>query len=519
YAFQGLGEAGLRLLKEAGDAFGMPVVTEVVAAEFLPLMERYGVDVYQIGARNMQNFELLKQVGKLRKPVILKRGLSATIEEWLMSAEYLLSAGTDRIILCERGIRTYEKATRNTLDLSAIPVLRGMTHLPVIVDPSHAVGVRDKVLPMALAAIAAGADGIIVEAHCTPEKALSDGPQALYPEQFDKLMRDIAALAPVVGKSITRLWGASRAVGTPSIRREKQGIPVCAYSGTRGAYAEQAIVRYFDDAVMPHAVGSFHDIFQMVSDGSADYGMVPIENTLAGSIHENYDNFLQFEDISIVGAVHLRIQHALLAGAGATLDTVRTVYSHPQAFSQCTRFLAAHPEWQKIDCTSTAQAAAYVAGHSRPECAAIASGVTASYYTLSLLADAIEDDPANYTRFWIIAKSRCTSTTDDTPLLDSSRESAGQRPNRASVVFTVKNEPGALHKCLGVFDDRSLNLTRLESSPVHGQPWHYCFYADVELPDDDAGSETIVTDALTALCPYVSMVRLLGMYAETTHIS
>ena len=204
YSFQGLGEEGLKYLKEAGEKYGLPVVTEIVASEYIPVMKDY-VDVYQVGARNMQNFELLKRLGALGKPVILKRGLSATIEEWLMSAEYLLSSGTDRVILCERGIRTYEKATRNTLDLSAIPVLRSMTHLPIIVDPSHALGVRDKIPPMALASIAAGADGIIVEVHCHPEQALSDAAQALYPAQFDKIMRDIESLAPVMGKEVAHI--------------------------------------------------------------------------------------------------------------------------------------------------------------------------------------------------------------------------------------------------------------------------------------------------------------------------
>lgn len=183
YSFQGLGEEGLKYLKEAGEKYGLPVVTEIVSTDFIPVMKDY-VDVYQIGARNMQNFELLKKLGTLNKPVILKRGLSATIEEWLMAAEYLLSSGTNKVILCERGIRTYERATRNTLDLSAIPILRSMTHLPIIVDPSHAVGIRDKVSPMGLAAIAGGADGVIVEVHCNPDKALSDGAQSLYPSQL-----------------------------------------------------------------------------------------------------------------------------------------------------------------------------------------------------------------------------------------------------------------------------------------------------------------------------------------------
>ena len=200
YSFQGLGEEGLKYLKEAGDKFGLPIVTEIVASEYIPVMKDY-VDVYQVGARNMQNFELLKRLGALGKPVILKRGLSATIEEWLMSAEYLLSSGTDKVILCERGIRTYEKATRNTLDLSAIPVLRSMTHLPIIVDPSHALGVRDKIPPMALAGVAAGADGVMIEMHNKPELALCDGAQSLYPHQLEELLKQIKLIADVCAKS------------------------------------------------------------------------------------------------------------------------------------------------------------------------------------------------------------------------------------------------------------------------------------------------------------------------------
>src|SRR5574344_700681 len=268
YAFQGMAEEGVKILKEAGDAFGLPVVTEIVSADHIPVMEKYHVDVLQIGARNMQNFELLKKVGAMGCPVILKRGLSATIEEWLMAAEYLLSSGTDKVILCERGIRTYEKATRNTLDLSAIPILRSLTHLPIIVDPSHAVGIRDKVPPMGLAAIAAGADGLIVEVHPCPECALSDGAQSLYPDQFEKMMRDIEVLAPVVGRAVSRRsvpktiaaragtasgaaagkHGVSPAgsanAGAAGVAGADAGRIVCAYSGGRGAYAEQAILRY-----------------------------------------------------------------------------------------------------------------------------------------------------------------------------------------------------------------------------------------------------------------------------------
>ena len=184
YAFQGMGEEGLALLKEAGEKEGMPVVSEVVASEMADMMKDY-VDIFQIGARNMQNFELLKKIGSLSKPVILKRGLAATIQEWLMAAEYLMAHGSDNVILCERGIRTFETETRNTLDISAIPVVKKLSHLPILVDPSHATGLREKVPPMALAAVAAGADGIMVEVHPDPDRASSDGPQSLYLEQFE----------------------------------------------------------------------------------------------------------------------------------------------------------------------------------------------------------------------------------------------------------------------------------------------------------------------------------------------
>jgi 3-deoxy-7-phosphoheptulonate synthase len=201
YSFQGLGEEGLKLLARAREATGLPVVTEVMTVDAVPLVEEYA-DCLQIGARNMQNYDLLRAVGKAKKPVMLKRALSGTIEEWLMSAEYILAAGNEDVILCERGIRTYERATRNTLDLSAVPVLRELCHLPVVVDPSHGTGKRSLVVPMALAGIAAGADGIIVEVHPHPDRALSDGPQSLTLEMLAALMTQAAAVAAAIGRSV-----------------------------------------------------------------------------------------------------------------------------------------------------------------------------------------------------------------------------------------------------------------------------------------------------------------------------
>ena len=201
YSFQGLGVEGLKLLAEARGETGLPIITEVMAPEDVELVESY-TDILQIGARNMQNFTLLKRVGRAAKPVMLKRGMSATIEEWLGCAEYILNEGNPNVILCERGIRTYETITRNTLDVSAVPVIKQLSDLPVVVDPSHGTGIRSLVAPMAKAGVAAGADGLIIEVHPHPEKALSDGDQSLHPPEFADLMRELAQIARAVGKRL-----------------------------------------------------------------------------------------------------------------------------------------------------------------------------------------------------------------------------------------------------------------------------------------------------------------------------
>lgn len=201
YSFQGLGEKALQMLAEARRMTGLPIVTEVMDPRQVDVVCRYA-DVLQIGARNAQNFDLLKEVGRVKKPVILKRGMATTIEEWLMSAEYIVSRDNHNVILCERGIRTFETATRNTLDISAVPVVKHLSHLPIVVDPSHGVGVREYIPPMARAAVAAGADGIMIEVHPKPAEALSDGHQALIPAQFNHLVKEVKQIAEIVGRSI-----------------------------------------------------------------------------------------------------------------------------------------------------------------------------------------------------------------------------------------------------------------------------------------------------------------------------
>jgi len=201
YSFQGLGEEGLRLLRAAADEYKLKVITEVMDKSQIDLVEKYA-DILQVGARNMQNFTFLKDLGRASKPVMLKRGQSATIEEWLMSAEYILAGGNHQVILCERGIRTFETATRNTMDVGAIPVIKKKSHLPIVADPSHGIGIRDKVIPMARACVAAGADGIMVEVHNDPDHARSDGAQSLFPEQFAQLMKEVRIIAEAIGRKI-----------------------------------------------------------------------------------------------------------------------------------------------------------------------------------------------------------------------------------------------------------------------------------------------------------------------------
>ena len=496
YAFQGLGEEGLAYLKDAGEREGLGVASEIVATDHADLMRDY-VDILQIGARNMQNFELLKRVGGLEKPVILKRGFSATIEEWLMAAEYLLAHGADDVILCERGIRTFETYTRNTLDISAIPVVKKLSHLPVIVDPSHATGIREKVPPMALAAVAAGADGLIVEVHPDPERAASDGPQSLYPDQFEKLMRDIEALSPVLGKEIARLPAKAVEIkGTAVAPRRGEAATAVAFQGERGAYSEMAIFRFFqDESVNPVPYSSFNDVFSEVLSRKAEYGVLPLENSLAGSIHENYDLLLQYPDIKIVGEQKIRIVHNLIGLPEAGIEDICKVYSHPQGLAQSTRFLDKHPNWERIPFYDTAGSVAYIAQLGKKENAAIASAEAARVYKMKVIKESIETNPQNYTRFAVIARLE--------------HEDAGN-PNKASLVFSTPNKPGALYLALKCLADFKLNMNKLESRPIHGKPWEYMFYVDVELPEEISTFNAAVEE----LKAHTADFRILGKYVS-----
>jgi 3-deoxy-7-phosphoheptulonate synthase len=493
YAFQGMGEDGLKLLQEARELTGMKIVTEVMAPDKVGIVARYA-DILQIGARNMQNFDLLKECAEIHKPVLLKRGLSATIEEWLQSAEYILSTGKNRdVILCERGIRTFETATRNTMDLNAIPVLHERTHLPVIVDPSHGTGVRSYVSPLAMAAIAAGADGVMLECHPEPEKALSDGPQSLTFDMVERLLRDLEAIAPVVGKRVALAHKIPAASRPP--KKGHATAESVAFQGEHGAFSEKAARQYFGDKAKTSPSGSFRDVFDKVVSGEAAFGIVPVENTLGGSIHQNYDLLREF-DVQIVGETKLRVVHNLIANKGTKLGDIKRIYAHPQAAAQCERFLRQHPTWSVLQVYDTAGSVKMIKEEKALDAAAIASSAAAKHFDMDILKEGIESDPQNYTRFIVIAHGP----------RDPGRGPA--KVDKVSVVYATENKPGALFRTLDVFARRGVNLCRLESRPIPGKPFEYLFYVDLTGDLHDKS----VAGALKDLKEHITFVKVLGSY-------
>ncbi len=494
YSFQGLGEEGLKILQEVREETGLGIVTEMTSTSQVDLMVKY-VDVVQIGARNMQNFELLKCVGRIGKPVLLKRGLSATIEEWLMSAEYVLSEGNDQVILCERGIRTFERFTRNTLDLTAVPVIKGLTHLPIIIDPSHATGIREKVSPMARAAIAAGADGLIIEVHTEPDKALSDGPQSLYPEQFQQLMRDLYVIAPVVGKQVDYSYLEKAAVlRKPVDSGAAEDLVV--YNGVPGSFSHKACTQFFGPEAKLRSCASFREVFTAIQNGEASLGVVPVENSLTGSIHENYDLLLEF-DLKIEGEVTLRIMHNLIGLPGVSVDEIERIYSHPQAFQQCREYLEKHPNWDLVTCKDTASCVQRVKESGNPREASIASQEAAEVFQMSVLKEGIETNPRNFTRFVVVSKGGGFLT--------------GPK-NKSSLIFSVSDKPGALYGALKIFADNNINLVKLESRPIHNKPWEYLFYTDVEVDLMDEDHRALLDE----LRNKTEFLKILGSYRKGT---
>lgn len=490
YSFQGMGEEGLKILADVREETGMPVVSEITSPSQAELMVKY-VDMLQVGARNMQNFELLKCVGRLHLPVLLKRGLSATIEEWLMSAEYILSEGNEDVVLCERGIRTFEPYTRNTLDLSAIPIVKRLSHLPVIIDPSHATGIREKVAPMARAAVAAGADGLMIEVHHQPEKALSDGPQSLFPHQFGQVMRDLYVIAPVIGKQVDFNYLEKAHKMQSGAQSRKDGRACAAYLGEPGSESHKACVQFFGRDVRLQPVRVSRELFEAVRHGEVDQAIVPLQNALTGSVHENYDLLLEYE-ASIVGEITLRIVHNLAASPQTAPTDIKRVFSHPTVFQQCRQYLDRHPEWQLIATQDAAGAAKKIAEEKQMGDAAITSPEATELYGLKTLEQSIETSPRNYTRFVVIAKEPIKA----------------ENAKKSSLIYATSNQPGALYETLRVFVEHNVNLVKLESRPVDGKPWESMFYVDLETDVTCPEQQKMIAE----LREYTDFLKILGVY-------
>ena len=487
YSFQGLEEEGLKILAAVREKTGLGVVTEITSVSQADLMKKY-IDVVQIGARNMQNFELLKCVGRMGLPVVLKRGLASTILEWLMSAEYIMAEGNNNVILCERGIRTFEPYTRNTLDLSAIPVLKKLTHLPIIIDPSHATGIREKVSPMARAAVAAGADALMIEVHNNPDQALSDGPQSLYPEQFGQLTRDIYVIAPVVGKHLDFDYLKKSEIIN---NMDADDSKTAAFIGEYGAYSHKASLGYFGEEITPVPMKTFKDIFHAVQTGTCQYGVIPLENSLSGSIHENFD-LLQEYDLKIIGEITIRVKHALIAQKNVSKNEIKKILAPPPAFSQCKNYLDQYPDIELIPVKATSSAVRHVKDSNDKHAAAIGSTMAAKIFNMNIIEESIEDNPRNYTRFAIIAKE----------------VKGHKKVNKTSIIFSTGNKPGALFEVLKIFSEYQINLVKLESRPMLGKPWEYMFYVDLEA--DIEGAKLL--PVMEKLQKKSENLRILGRY-------
>ena len=384
YAFQGLRAEGLMLLKRAGDAAGLPIVSEITNPMYLEMFDQY-VDLIQVGARNMQNFELLKELGRIKKPILLKRGFANTLEELLMACEYIMNEGNQNVILCERGIRTLENYTRNTLDLSAVPAIKRISHLPVLVDPSHGSGLSWMVEPLSKAAIAAGADGVIIEVHNNPVKALSDGPQSITPSEFSYIMPKLREYARLEGRHIS--------------------IPhTVAYAGTPGSFANEAAEKIYPTHALT-GLEHFEDVFEAVLSNKIEIGVVPVENTLAGKV-EKVHELLENENIEIIDSIKLPIKQMLVAPAGTELSSIRKIYSHEKALEQCKKFLSTMPECKLIPYSTTSAAAAAVAALNDKCSAAIASETAARLNRLEIIQDSIQDEEDNYTEFVVFRSKK-----------------------------------------------------------------------------------------------------------------
>jgi prephenate dehydratase len=344
---------------------------------------------------------------------------------------------------------------------------------------------------MARAAVAAGADGLMIEVHHDPDQAFSDGPQSLYPKQFGQLTRDIYVIAPVVGKQLDFDYlDKAKAVDHLS-KTNGAGMQKAAFLGEIGTFSHKACTQYFGNQVAAVPAPSFKAIFQSVKNGDVDFGVVPVENSLTGSIHENYDLLLEY-DLRIVGEITLRIIHHLVGHPEAKIDTIRRIFSPPIIFQQCRQFLDQHADWELVPVKDTAGAVKTISKKTNSVDVAIASKEAAKIHGMAVIEEGIETNPRNYTRFVVIGSD---------PF-----EKGPKR--KSSLIFSTGNQPGALYEVLKIYSENSVNLVKLESRPIHGKPWEYMFYVDLEADVESEAFKPIL-EILKAKTDYL---KILGSY-------
>ena len=360
------------------------------------------------------------------------------------------------------------------------------------------------VAPMSLAIIASGASGVIVEVHNCPEKAFSDGPQSLYPSQFKKLVHDIQALCPVVGKSLEKIPRIIPA-GMKTQEEEKKeagdfSSVVVSFQGVRGAFSELAARRSFDESVTLLPCHSFADAFDAVSSGKAKYGVLPVENTLGGTVYDTLDLLAMHPELTVVGEQQVRVMHNLIVTPGAKMEDIKKVYSHPQGLQQCKAFLDSElPDAERIPFFDTAGAVEYISKLGDKSVAAIAGSPAAHYYGMEVLRQGIETDASNYTRFYILSREE-----------NAEVYRSQEKLNKAALSFSVSDEPGSLMDVLKTISDYGVNMTKLESRPIPGKPWEYLFFVELDLPEEmkrfDELAEEIKAKAVS--------FRVLGVYTS-----
>lgn len=468
----------------------------------IPVGKPEDIDIYASAAAgyhipywHMQNEYLLSALSHSSLPVFLSRHPGCALEEWIKSAEILGSAGNRNIVLVEDGERG--------IDISSIASLCHKSTFPLLVSPGQYDIKDERPGHIALGAIAAGAHGIILDIPDSSPHELSDRI-----EQFQRIVLDLGILEIPLERELLRPPSRHIIPSTDTYSANQKKVsrdavtapastgiyPSVGFQGERGAYSEAAMRRYYGEEAVPVPFQSFHEVFVAVLEDRVRYGMIPLENSLAGSVHENYDHFMQFPDIKIIGEVQIRIEHALIAAPGTRLEQIQKVFSHPQGLAQCSRFLQQYPAWERVPFYDTAGSVQYIARNATEGLAAIAGAGAAEVYGMEVLKNGVENNPLNFTRFAVIARLE---------------ESDPQDSGKASLVFSTPDTPGALLRCMNVLASCRLNLKKLESRPIFGRPWQYRFYADVEM-SGNAGNLDV---ALKALREEAEDVRLIGCYS------